>query len=146
MIQFLKPARYVAAVLLATACLLPTACGDGTPKPGAPGKAAKAYLTYAYERNYDAFANAMVFASDSVEPGRHAANVRAVKEILDEKGDEFYVSIDSVKQINVLSEVLDESGLRAEVMLETVCRNGLRDTTAYELVKREDSWKIYQEK
>lgn len=123
-----------------------TACRNGSSEADSPAEAAKTYITYAYERNYGQFANAFVFSSDTIEAGRHAANVRAVQELLEEKGDEFYVSIDSVSQINVLSEKIDENGTRAEVWLETVCRGGLRDTTPYTLVKREDGWKFYEDK
>ncbi len=123
-----------------------TACRNGSPASGSPAEAAKTYLTYAYEKNYEQFANTFVFSSDSIEAGRHEANVRAVKELLDEKGEEFYVSMDSVSQIRILSEKIDETGDRAEVTLETVCKGGLRDTTVHELVKREDGWKFYENK
>lgn len=123
-----------------------TACRNGSPKADSPAQAAKTYLTYAYERNYGQFADAFVFSSDTVEAGRHEANVRAVQELLNEKGNEFYVSMDSVSQINILSEKIDESGTRAEVTLETVCHGGMRDTTTHELVRREDGWKFYEDK
>lgn len=131
-----------AAVLLA----LLTACGNGTPKAGAPGKAAKTYMTYAYNRDFEQFANAFIFASDTMEADRHEANVKAIKEILDEKGNEFYVAMDSVSEIRVLAEEIDETGTRAKVTLETVCRGGMRDTTTHDLVKVGKDWKFYEDK
>lgn len=124
-----------------------TACHNAdTPKAGSPAEAAKTYMTYAYEKNYGQFANAFVFSSDTVEASRHEANVRAVQELLEEKGEDFYVSMDSVSQINILSEQIDETGTRANVTLETVCRSGMRDTTVHGLVKGGDGWKFYEDK
>ena len=81
-----------------------------------------------------------------VEPDRHDANVRAVKEILDEKGDEFYLPTDSVAQIRILTEDIDETGQRAKVTLETVCHGGRRDTTVHDLVKTGAEWKFIEVK
>lgn len=128
------------------ALVLLTACHNGASKTGSPAKAAKTYMGYAYNRDFEQFANAFIFASDTMEAGRHEANVRAVKEILDEKGDEFYVAMDSVSEIRVLAEKIDETGTRAKVTLETVCRGGKRDTTTHDLVKVGDGWKFFEDK
>ncbi|MDE5735862.1 MAG: DUF4878 domain-containing protein [Bacteroidales bacterium] len=134
-------------ILGCAAALLPlTACHNGAPKAGSPTKAAKTYMTYAYNRDFEQFANAFIFASDTMEADRHEANVRAVKEILEEKGESVYVAMDSVSDIRVLAEELDETGTRAKVTLETVCRGGKRDTTTHDLVKVGDDWKFYEDK
>ena len=130
----------------AAGLVLLTACRNDEPKTGSPGKAAQTYMTYAYERDFEQFANAFIFASDTVEPDRHDANVRAVKEILDEKGDEFYLPTDSVAQIRILTEDIDETGQRAKVTLETVCHGGRRDTTVHDLVKTGAEWKFIEVK
>ncbi len=129
----------------AAAALL-TACHNGTPKGGSPGKAAQTYMGYAYNRDFEQFANAFIFASDTMEADRHEANVRAVKEILEEKGEAAFVAMDSVSDIRVLAEDLDETGTRAKVTLETVCRGGMRDTTVHDLVKVGNDWKFYEDK
>lgn len=129
-----------------TAIALTAACRNGASKAGSPGKAAQTYMTYAYERDFERFADTFVFVSDTVEADRHAANVRAVKEILEEKGEAFYVAMDSVSEIRVLTEDIDGTGTRAKVTLETVCRGGMRDTTTHDLVKVGKDWKFFEDK
>jgi len=114
-------------------------CGGGASSGGnSPSKAVEKLFDYIKSKNYDK-ATSMFY----LEEGKELSDAEAQKiKALLMAADEEYQKKDGIKDVEILSEKVDENGVSGKVAFKVIYGNGDDDEQSYNLKKIDGDWKL----
>lgn len=125
---------------LFTVCMfLISACSGGT---SSPGEAAKTYMGYLADGKYEKFVDALAKKSENVSKEEFELQKKQAALMIEQKAGKSLKEKGGLKNIEIISEEIDEDGNSAEVALKLTYGNGDTNENDYKMVKQDGKWKF----
>ena len=112
--------------------------------PSSPGAAVKQYAEYFKDGKYEKFVEGIALKKkgngeqEKLKPEEKEGLVAMIKE----KGAKQVEKKDGIKNIEIVSETVEEDGNKATVVLKQTYGNGDEEEQTYRMVKEDGKWKM----